>query len=1222
MRQFLLRPAMFGFSNAAKAASPWFLLLLGAAFGLLLMTLPAVAQPPLERPAARAAPEDALPGANESSRKNALPGENELPGGPAENALPGGAAAKLPSENALPGQSSDREELLAALPGEDQLPGDRRPEEPEAPNRPWLRFATPGHTGIVRAVTFTKEGRLCTAGDDKDVKVWARRDAVPGDGSWSYERTIRWQVQRGSRGRIYALASGGGLLALAGHSAMGGLGDITLVDPTTGELKRSLADEENGHRQVVAALAITPDAKHLVSMDVAGTLVHWSVDPKTGSWGARRLLAPDVERYGEATAKALQPWRRLTPLALMGKEGVVVPVLAREFAPDERPTWKLRIFPLRGGEPRDLTADHHFGMVTSMSATADGTRLASADYPGNVTLWRLDGREEAVRLSIDEGSVAKRTVTALSFTGDGTKLVVGTSRTQNGDSARIQVWDVRRTRAPIASIPVRANVYSLAVSNDNQAVAYTQGSDVVLASLARLSGAPKVLRSPLPPVARVAFPLERPFYRIAIDRGRGAGPVFDAHRIRLEEDAPLKKSDWIDRERWKGGWQLDRQRLVLQENGQQRGRIPLIAEIDGNCISVTWIPDRTGKPVAVVIGTDGRNNIYVFDLAREGECRLLRQFRGHQSAVSSVGISHDLKYLVSASRDGTVMCWSLGGYADEPASVNRWGAEFSAEDGKVAISSVREDGPLYARGVRSGDVVTQIEWATDTGEVQVRRTSDEILGALEELNWRSLVVFRTTRGAVEQKGFQVFPAWQPIASLLVAADRQWAFWTPAGYYDASFDGHKLFGWQVNRGRDLPPDFILAAQLRKALEKPDVMRKLLPEGSLEGAFRAARLDMPAGEHRVLAAQTELTPRVRILEPRQGERLSGDTVRIRAEISLAAGEQLVLPKAFANGVFAGRAKLVKEAIDDSQAVRLFEWQARVPSDREIVLQVAASTEAEASALASVQVQHTAGSRRRQRLLLIAAGVSEYRDSQIASLDYAAHNAEVVAQTFAGEFGDLYDVEATTLVNEHVNRFQWHVQLEEAARRLRNAPSPDDLLVVYLSGHGVRDALTQQYWFVPADANYRELANGRYEDCLSLDDLREFADVPCRKLVVLDTCHSGAVQPLGAAHLKPAVRTLQQDLFFTLTASEGTEEAVEAPEHRLGRFTYHLVAALRGAADEAPAGGDGDGVITLKEVIQYVDRQVGDSHPTGLPDQHPTAGPQELLPYAEVPLTMLRQ
>ena len=53
------------------------------------------------------------------------------------------------------------------------------------------------------------------------------------------ERTIRWQVARGLRGNIYAIAAGAvtiGLLAIGGYGAMGSLGEIVLVNPVDGTL--------------------------------------------------------------------------------------------------------------------------------------------------------------------------------------------------------------------------------------------------------------------------------------------------------------------------------------------------------------------------------------------------------------------------------------------------------------------------------------------------------------------------------------------------------------------------------------------------------------------------------------------------------------------------------------------------------------------------------------------------------------------------------------------------------------------------------------------------------------------------------------------------------------------------------------------------------------------------------------------------------------------------
>jgi hypothetical protein len=116
-----------------------------------------------------------------------------------------------------------------------------------------------------------------------------------------------------------------------------------------------------------------------------------------------------------------------------------------------------------------------------------------------------------------------------------------------------------------------------------------------------------------------------------------------------------------------------------------------------------------------------------------------------------------------------------------------------------------------------------------------------------------------------------------------------------------------------------------------------------------------------------------------------------------------------------------------------------------------------------------------------------------------------------------------------------------------------------------------------------------------------------VPCRKLVILNTCHGGAAEPLQHRELKSAVRALQGDMMLTLAASGGEQEAVE------GRFATRLLEALNGAAD-----ADRDGVVSFGETVAYVERTVTADSSGDAVRQTPSAGPQELLPYAALPLT----
>jgi uncharacterized caspase-like protein len=220
------------------------------------------------------------------------------------------------------------------------------------------------------------------------------------------------------------------------------------------------------------------------------------------------------------------------------------------------------------------------------------------------------------------------------------------------------------------------------------------------------------------------------------------------------------------------------------------------------------------------------------------------------------------------------------------------------------------------------------------------------------------------------------------------------------------------------------------------------------------------------------------------------------------------------------------------------------------------------------------------------------------------------------------DLYDVDSILLADDEVTHSMWRAVTGGYADWLEQQFTADDLLIFLFSGHGVSDRETGEYYFVTSGARYADLAAGRYEDCIAFSDLSLFADVSCRKLVILDTCHSGAIQPLSLRRdLNAALRSLQDDLILTVTASEGSQEALEDRQKQLGRFTYRFKEAMEGAADTIAQGGDNDGVVTLNEVIRYVRATVpGDSSRDEV-RQVPTAAPADLLRVVELPLTTAR-
>jgi len=128
--------------------------------------------------------------------------------------------------------------------------------------------------------------------------------------------------------------------------------------------------------------------------------------------------------------------------------------------------------------------------------------------------------------------------------------------------------------------------------------------------------------------------------------------------------------------------------------------------------------------------------------------------------------------------------------------------------------------------------------------------------------------------------------------------------------------------------------------------------------------------------------------------------------------------------------------------------------------------------------------------------------------------------------------------------------------------------------------------------------------------------------RVVAFLDACYSGAAGGRTFASLKTRATSVD-DLFLDrltssrgraiITASRPSELSIELPELGHGIFTYYLVQGLQGAAD-----GNRDGIVSLQELYEYVERQVSAKSRTVGGNQHPVMkGEMEgVLPLVRVP------
>lgn len=1166
-----------------------------------------------------------LPGQDQPPQfsHDALPPESMVPGlplqpVPSDDPLSPSDAQNLPAENVVPNVQVVQEVAL--------------PEDP-----PWLRLNLGGPTAPVQTVCFSRDGsRLLAAGSDKMVHSWIAAPPQPGGiQRWIYETPVRWQVQRATRGDIHALAPLDNKFAFAGIGASALTGEIVLADETRMAYERTLFDVDRGPRSQILDLAAMPDG--LYSLDSEGNILYWSADPETGKWGFVR--GSNLNATLKADPALLRPWLlRGTRIASNRSDTLLFPIPVR--MEQGIPYWRIGTWKA-GGENAELLAaiPHQFpGGIGAMASSDNGMRVAAADISDSGVLVLADRQNANASQSIATGA----NVRSVAMPSSGNRVAAIVAKSPRGPfELRLWYWPAGQPPKAMPSIPLAAVATDCAFRGDGKFLAVTQDNSVIVYPWDDFDR-PARLATPIVAPAKVGFTLD-PDYRIVIEPPAGGEEPpkaiqFETAQRRYTEVQP--PPPMVPSNPWQGTWKLTQKavdrgtRLVYEivQNDDTYCEIPASILGTSRITSVCWlaIGEQNQAPTHVVVGTLGRNHAFLLDITNPQNVRVVREFRGHSSAIRSVGVSVDYRYLVTGSDDGLVNIWKLTENPIASPSQNRWGANFEIVEGRVVVRDVVPDGPLYYRGVRDGDVIAAVVKRNDAAEdadadqppkqEQSIEAPADMIATLNSTDGQTMLRFQIVRNGAPQKPFFLHPAWQPLASLVTTTDREWAFWTPYGYYDASFNGHKMFGWQINQGIDQAPDFFLAAELQQQLEKPRVMERLLDAGSLSAAMKVAKAEVPFNLHNRLEGLASLRPQITIDSPTSDTILTDRDVIVEATVHVPIGSQLLSSKVFANGIPA--VELLDDTVTHATASghqHKLRWRMTLPPDRRVNLQVAAATTDGITAKQSLTLsQEITGRTAPPRIFVIAAGVSEYADQLIPQLDFAAENAKAFTAAIE-QHANTSAVETIVLTNENVTQPLWNVAADTLFQQLHETARPQDVVLFFLSGHGVRDVESERYFFLTSDSRFHDVAGRRYERCISSDAFQQFfAGLPCRKIAILDTCHSGAIQPLRQDDLKTMLRAMEEDVILTITASEGDEEAFESKEKQLGRFTARLVEGLSGQADQAAFAGNQDGKISLNEMAQYVQITVPQDAAAVGQSQHPTIFPRELFPLVDVQLS----
>ncbi|MDQ0922338.1 putative caspase-like protein [Pseudarthrobacter sp. W1I19] len=226
--------------------------------------------------------------------------------------------------------------------------------------------------------------------------------------------------------------------------------------------------------------------------------------------------------------------------------------------------------------------------------------------------------------------------------------------------------------------------------------------------------------------------------------------------------------------------------------------------------------------------------------------------------------------------------------------------------------------------------------------------------------------------------------------------------------------------------------------------------------------------------------------------------------------------------------------------------------------------------------------------QRRIALIIGTSTYQESTLAHLRAPGTDTQDLAEVLSDSQIGKFDV--------HTFLDAPHDRLMRGVMEVCSSVGPGDLILVYLSCHGLLDERGRLYYattnterkFLAATSVAAAWLNDQLEDCRARS-----------QILVLDCCHSGAF----AKSAKGDEALALQDKFpgrgkVVLTASRATEYSFEGTEV-VGKgvrsvFTKAIVDGLKtGAAD---VNGDGD--VTVADLYQYVFNKVRQEEPRQTP------------------------
>jgi hypothetical protein len=406
-----------------------------------------------------------------------------------------------------------------------------------------------------------------------------------------------------------------------------------------------------------------------------------------------------------------------------------------------------------------------------------------------------------------------------------------------------------------------------------------------------------------------------------------------------------------------------------------------------------------------------------------------------------------------------------------------------------------------------------------------------------------------------------------IATLFSGKTGEWVMWTPHGFYASSPGADNMIGWQINQGPAREAEYVATSQLRKSLNRPDIVARAIELASAEQAQK----EMPGVSFDPYGLMTSPVPKLQIVTSHSGNSIQGGFAQIEAAIA-ATPDPVKVIRIHVNG------RLVAEQLPEQGAgfapgKRTFD----VPVNKgpnEVVI-TAVNNTGETTEAVAISHKGDGALDARGALFILAVGVDKYQNLPGNDLRYAGADAKAFADAMEKRVGRLHErVFKRVLVNDGASAgLPTAANIVDALSLLRRAKENDTVLV-FVSGHGVNEG--PNYRFIPTDASWGEGGLLRASTVVPWYAFQEAIEgAKGERILFLDTCHSA-----NAFNQRLANESYHANIIVYSSArwdQLALEDSGLGGGH--GLFTHAIVEGVNGAAK------DSDGAVRAEGLRNFV-------------------------------------